>query len=56
MQIQGRRSAAIWATMPKVASGLVADRRNSSMKSNSPISPVRAASMPATDNTKARAM
>ena len=55
MLIQGRRSAAISATMAKVASGLVADRRSSSMKSNSQISPDRAASMPVTDAMNTRA-
>ena len=55
MLIQGRRSAPISATMAKVASGLVADRRSSSMKSNSQISPVRAASMPVTDAMNTRA-
>ena len=56
MQIQGSRSAAICATMANVASGLVAERRNSSMKSNSPISPVSAASMPLTESMKTRAI
>ena len=56
MPTQGSRSAAISVTMPNVASGRVAERRSSSMKSNNATSPVSAASIDNTADMNARAM
>jgi hypothetical protein len=52
---KGMRSPAMEATMPKVASGRVAARRSSSMKSNIETSRVSASSMPAAAARKRRA-
>ena len=54
MPTHGSRSAAISLTMPNVASGRVAERRSSSMKSNSAIRPVRAPSMASTASMNTR--
>ena len=53
---QGSRSAAISLTMPNVASGLLAERRSSSMKSNSETSAGSAASIASTARANTRAM
>ena len=52
----GSRNAAISSTSPNVASGLVADRRSSSMKSNSATTPDSDASIASTARTKLRAI
>ena len=46
MATYGRRSAAIWPTVPKLTSGWLAERRSSSMKSNIATRPDSASSMP----------
>ncbi len=56
MPTQGRRSAAISATTPNVASGRVTERRSSSMKSNRATSPVSATSMDSTADMNTRAI
>ena len=53
--MNGSRSAAICSTSPNVALGLVAERRSSSMKSNSETSPDNAASMASTAAVNCRA-
>jgi hypothetical protein len=52
----GKRSAAIVLTIANVASGLVAERRSSSIKSNSPTNPDSPASITTTAKVKAREM
>ena len=52
----GSRSPAMPTTRPKVASGLVAERRSSSMKSNRLTIPDKAASMASTAKENWRAM
>ena len=53
--IHGSRNAPISATMSSVASGLVAERRSSSIKSNSPTTNVSAATIAPTAKLNTRA-
>ncbi len=56
IEIHGNRNPAISETRPNVASGLVAERRSNSMKSNSETSNDRPASIASTAMLNTRAM